>query len=139
MLFENARSSSASEIVSGTTIATLRISIVVLLSLVTVDGFAAEGAGFDEEVVVVGTTPTGGKGIALDKLPFNVQAADSDALQRSQSLDLTDFLNSNFASVNINSAQNNPLQPDVQYRGFTASPLLGLPMGDCRLSERRAD
>ena len=139
MLFENARSSSASEIVSGTTIATLRISIVVLLSLVTVDGFAAEGAGFDEEVVVVGTTPTGGKGIALDKLPFNVQAADSDALQRSQSLDLTDFLNSNFASVNINSAQNNPLQPDVQYRGFTASPLLGLTMGDCRLSERRAD
>ena len=25
--------------------------------------------------------------------------------------------------------QNNPFQPDVQYRGFTASPLLGLPQG----------
>lgn len=89
----------------------------------------AEGAGFDEEVLVVATTPAGGTGVALDKLPFNVQSADSDALARSQSLDLTDFLSTNLASVNINSAQNNPLQPDVQYRGYTASPLLGLPMG----------
>lgn len=89
----------------------------------------AQETGFDEEVTVVGTTPTNGTGIALNKLPFNVQGADSDALERAQSLDLTDFLSTNLSSVNINSAQNNPLQPDVQYRGFTASPLLGLPMG----------
>jgi hypothetical protein len=25
--------------------------------------------------------------------------------------------------------QNNPLQPDIQYRGFVASPLMGLPQG----------
>ncbi len=90
---------------------------------------AAEGAGFDEEVTVVATTPGGSVGIAPEKLPFNVQVADDDALDRAQSLDLTDFLGTNLASVNINSAQNNPLQPDVQYRGYTASPLLGLPMG----------
>ncbi|MDX1562605.1 MAG: TonB-dependent receptor, partial [Gammaproteobacteria bacterium] len=29
----------------------------------------------------------------------------------------------------VNEAQNNPLQPDVQYRGFVGSPLLGLPQG----------
>lgn len=99
-------------------------------TLLAAPGLArAEGAGFDEEVTVVAATPAGGTGIALDKLPFNVQAADSDALARAQSLDLTDFLSTNLASVNINSAQNNPLQPDVQYRGYTASPLLGLPMG----------
>ncbi|MGR9092828.1 MAG: TonB-dependent receptor, partial [Gammaproteobacteria bacterium] len=98
--------------------------------LSAVPNFArAEGAGFDEEVTVVATTPAGGTGVPLDKLPFNVQSADSDALARSQSLDLTDFLSTNLASVNINSAQSNPLQPDVQYRGYTASPLLGLPMG----------
>ena len=89
----------------------------------------AEGAGFDEEITVVGTTPNAGSGIAINKLPFNVQGADSDALERAQSLDLSDYLSTNLGSVNINSAQNNPLQPDVQYRGFTASPLLGLPMG----------
>lgn len=90
----------------------------------------AEGAGFDEEVVVVAPTPTSSNlGLDPSRLPFTVQAADSDALRRSQSLDLTDYLNTNLGSVSINSAQGNPLQPDVQYRGFSASPLLGLPMG----------
>ena len=46
-----------------------------------------------------------------------------------KSLDLTDFLNRQFSSVSINHAQNNPLQPDFNFRGFTASPLLGLPQG----------
>jgi outer membrane receptor protein involved in Fe transport len=46
-----------------------------------------------------------------------------------RSLDLSDFMNRALGSVSVNSAQNNPLQPDVQYRGFTASPLLGLPQG----------
>ena len=32
-------------------------------------------------------------------------------------------------SVFVNDAQSNPLQPDVQYRGFVGSPLLGLPQG----------
>ncbi|MBT8446571.1 MAG: TonB-dependent receptor plug domain-containing protein, partial [Gammaproteobacteria bacterium] len=89
----------------------------------------AEGAGFDEEVTVIATTPSGGVGTELRKTPFAVQTADADALERSQSLDLTDYLNANLASVNVNSAQNNPLQPDVQYRGFSASPLLGLSQG----------
>ena len=104
-------------------------SVLATVLVISPNAAIAEGAGFDEEVTVVGTTPTNGTGIAIDKLPFNVQGADSDALERAQSLDLTDFLSTNLGSVNINSAQNNPLQPDVQYRGFTASPLLGLPMG----------
>lgn len=90
---------------------------------------AAEGVGFDEEIVVVGATPQGGQGFEADQLPFNVQSADQDALLRSQSLDLSDFMNANLGSVNINSAQNNPLQPDVQFRGYAASPLLGLSQG----------
>jgi hypothetical protein len=30
-------------------------------------------------------------------------------------------------SVYVNDIQNNPLQPDINYRGYTASPLLGTP------------
>ncbi|MGD9601480.1 MAG: TonB-dependent receptor [Gammaproteobacteria bacterium] len=90
----------------------------------------AEGAGFDEEVLVVAPTPAGGGlGISPDRLPFSTQSADTDALERAQSADLTDYLAGNLGSISINSAQNNPLQPDVQFRGFSASPLLGLPMG----------
>ena len=90
---------------------------------------AQHDSQYDEEVTVVAPTPTGRSGIAITKLPFNIQAANADALQRAQSLDLSDYLNANLSGVNINSAQNNPLQPDLQYRGYTASPLLGLPMG----------
>ena len=62
-------------------------------------------------------------------VPANVQRATAEQLERSQALDLTDFLNRGFSSVSINQAQNNPLQPDFNFRGFTASPLLGLPQG----------
>ncbi len=31
--------------------------------------------------------------------------------------------------VYVNDIQNNPLQPDINYRGYTASPLLGTPQG----------
>ncbi len=82
-----------------------------------------------EEVEVVGTTPTHGVGLSIDKVPAHVQAATAADLERSQTLDLSAYLNRSLGSVTINAAQNNPLQPDVQFRGFTASPLLGLPQG----------
>jgi iron complex outermembrane receptor protein len=42
---------------------------------------------------------------------------------------LAEYISRYLGSVHINEAQNNPLQPDVSYRGFVASPLLGLPQG----------
>ena len=115
------RQSSRSCIIAATS------GALVLLPVSSVT--AAEGAGFDEEILVVAPTPSGGSGLAADKLPFNVQSADSDALERTQAVDLTDYLSTHLGSVNVNSAQNNPLQPDVQYRGYAASPLLGLSQG----------
>ncbi|MGH8172163.1 MAG: TonB-dependent receptor, partial [Rhodanobacteraceae bacterium] len=76
-------------------------------------------------VTVVGVTPVAGTDIEVAKLPYNVQSADDDALTRSQTLDLSEFMNRNLAGVTVNMAQGNPLQPDLQFRGFTATPLLG--------------
>ena len=83
----------------------------------------------NEEIIVIGVTPTSSTGLPESKIPYNVQSATSDDIERSQSLSIADFLNQNLASISINEAQNNPLQPDVQYRGFTVSPLLGLAQG----------
>jgi outer membrane receptor protein involved in Fe transport len=80
-------------------------------------------------VDIISTTPLHGAGIERDKVPGNVKTATDSEIDRQQSLDLSEFLNQRFSSVFINQAQNNPLQPDVQYRGFVASPLLGLPQG----------
>jgi iron complex outermembrane receptor protein len=79
-----------------------------------------------EQVVIV--APSGAT-IARDRIPGRVQSATAESIERAQPLDLTDFLTRNFGSININHAQNNPLQPDFNFRGFTASPLLGLPQG----------
>jgi outer membrane receptor protein involved in Fe transport len=50
-------------------------------------------------------------------------------MQRQQTLDLADYLNSNFSGVNISASADNPFQLDINYHGFTASPLLGTPEG----------
>jgi len=82
-----------------------------------------------DEIEVVGVTPTRSGGLDADKIAANIQSVTSAALEEQHSLDITEFLSRNLGSVFVNQAQNNPLQPDVQFRGFVASPLLGLPQG----------
>jgi iron complex outermembrane receptor protein len=79
-------------------------------------------------IQVVGVTPLGGD-LDTDRIAANVQTASADELRAQNALDLTDFMKRSMGSVFVNDAQSNPLQPDVQYRGFVGSPLLGLPQG----------
>lgn len=90
---------------------------------------AEEDIQTQEAIEVIGITPVLGVGLPKEKIPYNVQSASSDDFERTTSLDITDMMSRNFNSVIVNDAQNNPLQPDIQYRGYTASPLLGLPQG----------
>ncbi len=99
---------------------------ILSLCLISVSSPAQEAL---EEIRVVGVTPGSSLRQDVDKIPYAVQSAGFADLARSQSQDLGDFMNERLDSININSAQNNPLQPDVRFRGFTASPLLGLPQG----------
>jgi outer membrane receptor protein involved in Fe transport len=79
-------------------------------------------------VEVVGITPLSGLGLARDRIPANVQTLDS-AAAGPDSANLPDALNRRLGSVFVNEIQGNPFQPDVSFRGFTASPLLGTPQG----------
>jgi iron complex outermembrane receptor protein len=81
-----------------------------------------------EVIDVVGTTPLGST-VDADRIAANVQTVSGEELRRLGALDLADFMRRNLGSVFVNEAQSNPLQPDVQYRGFVGSPLLGLPQG----------
>lgn len=80
-------------------------------------------------VEVVGTTPLPGVGVSVDRVPANVYAATDADLRKQQSFDLSEFLDRNLSSVNLNSGLANNAQPDLNYRGFTGSPLLGIPQG----------
>ena len=81
------------------------------------------------KIEVVGTTPLAGVGVPIEQIPSNVQVVKGSDIQNQQSLGIADFMNQNLSGVNINEAQNNPYQPDVNFRGFTASPLVGTPQG----------
>lgn len=80
-------------------------------------------------VTVVGTTPLPGVELPPMTVPAPVQVATADAIEASGAVDLSDFLNRRFNGVFVNEVQNNPFQPDLNYRGYTASPLLGTPQG----------
>ncbi|MBI1394828.1 MAG: TonB-dependent receptor [Betaproteobacteria bacterium] len=81
------------------------------------------------KVEVVGTTPLPALGLPKSKVPANVQILNSESIETQSANDVTQFLDDNASSINLNSAQANPFQPDVNFRGFTASHLLGLPQG----------
>ena len=80
------------------------------------------------EVRVVATSPSGGAGIAIQNFPGNVQVINSKDMPH-ESNGFAELLNQVVGSVNLNDTQGNPYQVDVNYRGFTASPVLGTPQG----------
>ena len=86
-------------------------------------------AGAATKVDVVATTPLPGIDLALDAVPAPVQTATEADIGNSGALDLADFMNRRLNGVYLNEMQGNPFQPDVNYRGYTASPLLGTPQG----------
>ena len=81
------------------------------------------------QVDVIATTPLGGVDLPLNEIPSQVQTATQADIQNSSAIELGDFMNRRLNGVYVNETQDNPFQPDVNYRGFTASPLLGTPEG----------
>ena len=83
-------------------------------------------------VVVVAPAPLASSigGVASDRLPYLVRSFAAEALERGGGrVDLPGALERELGAVSSNEAQSNPFQPDFQFRGFAASPLLGTPQG----------
>lgn len=80
-------------------------------------------------VEVIGETPLPGLGVPRDEVPSNVQAIDAAEIRERQTRNLPDLFDEALPSVNVNQITGNPFQADVDYRGFTASPLVGTPQG----------
>jgi len=83
-------------------------------------------------VDVISTTPLSGVDLSLNEIAAPAQALREEDMRNSGALDLSDFLNRRLTNVHVNEIQGNPFQPDVNYRGYTASPLLGTPQGVLR-------
>src|SRR4029077_13178548 len=70
-----------------------------------------------------------GTGINIDKLPGNIQSVTAADLAHAGAAGLPSSLNRRLGSVNFNDDLDDPFQPDILYRGFEASPVLGTPQG----------
>jgi outer membrane receptor protein involved in Fe transport len=80
-------------------------------------------------VDVVSETPLAGPELSTDQIAAPIHTATATDIENSGALELGDFMNRELNGVYLNEMQGNPFQPDVNYRGYTASPLLGTPEG----------
>lgn len=109
-----------------------RATLAGAFMVVAISGRAAENPSKELElpaITVIGTTPIPGHGRQLRDVPASVQSTGAGDLRRQDALDLTEFFERNLGGASMGAGQGNRFQPDIQYRGFMASPLLGLPQG----------
>ena len=79
------------------------------------------------EIIVTAPTPL--SDVGEDTLAYPARTASDEELEASHAASVTDYLRRMTGGIFVNDVQNNPLQPDINYRGFTASPLLGTAQG----------
>jgi outer membrane receptor protein involved in Fe transport len=75
------------------------------------------------------TTPLAGGDIEADKTPASVNVVDANQIKQTGSLNISDALVKYVPGIVVNEVAGNPFQPDVQFRGFVASPVSGTPQG----------
>jgi len=83
-------------------------------------------------VYVYPTTPAGfgsGSSIDVDKVPASLNFVDAARIARTDSLNITDALQQQVPGISLNEVTGNPFQPNVEFRGFVASPVAGTPQG----------
>ncbi len=103
--------------------------LLVVFSFLIARGASAEDAGPIEELVVRDVAPLRGADLDRDLLASNPQLATGREIMATQTVGIAGFMEERLGGVALGEAQGNPLQPDVLYRGYVASPLLGVPQG----------
>lgn len=107
-----------------------------LLLLAILSAYAGSAALAAEEVdveigpvEVYSTTPLKGIGLPLNKVPANVQIAAPKQINQQTGVSIADYMNSNMQGVTVTELGGNPWQPEINFRGYSASGLLGNPQG----------
>jgi outer membrane receptor protein involved in Fe transport len=107
----------------------LKISAIVALALFSSASLGAAEKMTTGTINVISTTPLPSIGLPLNIIPANIQIFDSKDLRNQPGVTFADQLMNNAQGITFNEIQGNPWQPDVSFRGFSASPLAGTPQG----------
>ncbi|CAA2139719.1 TonB-dependent receptor plug domain-containing protein [Hyphomicrobium sp. ghe19] len=74
-------------------------------------------------------SPVVGSEIPLEKVPNGVASTTAADIQRTGAVTAQDVLQARVPGVIVSDLQGNEFQTDVQYRGFSSSPVNGVPQG----------
>jgi outer membrane receptor protein involved in Fe transport len=107
----------------------LKISAIVAIALASSLSLGAAEKLTTSTINVISTTPLPSIGLPLNIIPANIQIFDSKDLRNQPGVTFADQLINNAQGVTFSETQGNPWQPDVMFRGFSASPLAGTPQG----------
>jgi hypothetical protein len=81
---------------------------------------------FLQTLDVVATTPADAWGVPRDQVPADVQSLGGAELRRGG---VAGAMERRLPGVQLQEGQGSSWQPDLEFRGFSASPLLGIPQG----------
>lgn len=111
-------------------------STVALLFVAGISGASAQTTSPPDsaplnlpDLYVVGTTPLPSAGLARDKVPTTTYVLNPTDISAGGTPSLTDAITRDIPSATINDVEGNTFQPDILFRGFTASPVAGTPQG----------
>ena len=107
----------------------LKLSAIVALALASSASLGAAEKVTTGTINVISTTPLPSIGLPLNIIPANIQIVNRADLKNQAGVSIVDFANNNLQGVSIQETQGNPFQPDVTFRGYSASPLGGAPQG----------
>lgn len=74
-------------------------------------------------------TPTARTGTDVDKVPSAINAVGAGQIARTGSLNVADALQQQVPGILVTDTTGNSFTPEIQFRGFTASPVAGTPQG----------
>jgi iron complex outermembrane receptor protein len=81
------------------------------------------------KLYVYPTSPGASGSVEVDKIPASINAVDPTQIKRTGSLNIADALQQYVPGVNLSEVTGNPFQPNIEFRGYVASPLAGTPQG----------
>jgi iron complex outermembrane recepter protein len=107
----------------------LRHFTLALVAVVPVFAHAQDSSTVLPPVEVIGASPLLGAGIDRNKAPAANTVVNSDQVSRTGIPNALGALDEQVPGVSLDDAQGNAFQPNLIYRGFSASPLDGNPQG----------
>lgn len=107
----------------------LKLSAVVALALASSASLGAAEKMTTSTINVYSASPLPSIGLPLNVVPANIQIVKAKDLNNQAGVSIADFMNNNMQGVSVAEMGGNPYQLEVNFRGYSASPLLGNAQG----------